>query len=121
MKNRIAKANVNNKVIGIESINGWIERLYAFDKKDKKVIANRSIATFLKKSPCEQIMFSYYLKASDYAVTNGKQLRRVQLNNDKVPIAVVEKELLHMTEIKFKVVGLGKKGLFIGVTPLPVA
>jgi hypothetical protein len=53
MEKRIGLANVNNKLIGVEAINSWVQRLQALDKKDRKIIYNRSIATFLNKSTCE--------------------------------------------------------------------
>lgn len=49
------------------------------------------------KSTFEKKIFSYYLKTQDYLVTEmGRRLQRVDLNTgrDKVPVAVVEKQLL---------------------------
>jgi hypothetical protein len=76
MEKRIGLANANNKLIGVETINSWVQRLYALEKKDRKVIYNRSIASFLNKSLCEKPIFSHYLRAPEYTVANSKTLRR---------------------------------------------
>lgn len=110
-------ANVNNKLIGVEAINSWVQRLQALDKKDRKIIYNRSIATFLNKSACEKPIFSHYLRASEYSSTNSKLLRRLQAINQNIPVAVVEKEMVAGTEIKLRVSNLGK-GMFIGVSTM---
>lgn len=115
---RIAEANANNKIVGIEAINTWVDRLYALDKKDRRLVVNRSIASFLNMTPSQKLMFSYYLKAADYS-TNGRRLTRPRSSSQNVPLAAVERELTPGVEIRFKVGALGK-GMFIGVTPLRV-
>ena len=95
MKNRIGKSNADSKVECIEAVNSWIEKIYAHEKLDSKVIFNRSIATFMRKSPCQKHIFSYYLKSGDYLVEGkGKILKRIDNVNGNIPIAVVEKEML---------------------------
>lgn len=90
MKNRMGKSNAESKKECVESVNNWIEKIYAREKLDSKVVFNRSIATFMRKSPCQKNIFSYYLKSGDYMVEGkGKVLKRIDNTNDNIPIAVV--------------------------------
>ena len=68
MKNRMGKSNAESKKECVESVNSWIEKIYAREKLDSRVILNRSIASFMRKSPCQKNIFSYYLKSGDYMV-----------------------------------------------------
>lgn len=62
----------------------------------------------MRKSPCQKSIFSYYLKSGDYLIEGkGKVLRRIDNINDNIPIAVVEKEMLPSTAIKFRIVSKG--------------
>ena len=65
------------------------------------------------KSLSEKRIFSYYLKGSDYTVSNlGRKLKRNALTED-LPLAVIEKRISE-EKMLIKVNKIGKKNMVIG-------